>query len=565
MQLKIGAYIRVSTEEQAQVIDGSLDSQKYRINGYTDIRNSQDAGWGKVIESYIDDGYSAKDTRRPAYQRMMRDIRNGKINLILVTDMSRLSRNIADFCDLLKDLDKYKAKFLSIKEQFDSSTPAGEMMLFNMINLAQFERKQTSERVATNFHSRAMRGLKNGGSHILGYDPDPTNRGKLIVNRDEAAWVKKAFDVYLKTGSTRQTVLELNRLKIPRKIERHKNKLWTLNAVKTMLRNKAYIGEREINTDKKEEDQSSLKVWQKYQVVKASWSGIVDKATFQSVQRLLDDAKQLHRNKMENATHRLFLLSGVIRCGECGRALMGQSAHGKKQIHRYYAHSSNNSVEPVKCSVKRYNADEVEKTLLDHLAMDAQEAGYLDQIKSRVVSNGQCSNLEVKKEISRIEKATKDVDLEIENVFKLQSENPLSENVKEVITTRLEKLSGIRKTHQDYLLELYQKQDHLLDAKDVILSIEEKLLRFKKSIVKTDPALLKRLIRNMYDVIFMKEGRLEGYYVTTNENGPDNQNSKIKKASGNTSEALVRNLKNLNSAGWQVTGPKVAYWTEWWT
>ena len=68
---------------------------------------------------------------------------------------------------------------------------------------------------------------------------------------------------------------------------------------------------------------------------------------------------------------------------------------------------------------------------------------------------------------------------EIENDFKLQSENPLSENVKEVITTRLEKLSGIRKTHQDYLLELYQKQDHLLDAKDVILSIEEKLLRFK--------------------------------------------------------------------------------------
>ncbi len=108
-------------------------------------------------------------------------------------------------------------------------------------------------------------------------------------------------------------------------------------------------------------------------------------------------------------------------------------------------------------------------------------------------------------------------------------------------------------------MELHQKQDHLLDAKDVILSIEEKLLRFKKSISKTEPALLKRLIRNMYDVIFMKEGRLEGYYVTTNENGPNNQNLKIKKASGITSEASVRNLKNLNSAGWQVTGPKVAY------
>jgi site-specific DNA recombinase len=264
MPLKIGSYIRVSTEEQTQVIEGSLDSQKFRINGYVDIRNSQESSWGKLIETYIDDGFSAKDTRRPAYQRMMKDIRTGKINLILVTDISRLSRNISDFCELLKDLEKHKAKFLSIKEQFDSSTPAGEMMLFNMINLAQFERKQTSERVATNFHSRAVRGLKNGGSPILGYDTDPTNRGRLLVNSDEAPWVEKAFSLYLKTGSTRRTAAELNRLEIPRKMDRGCGKQWTLSSIKNLLRNRTYIGEREINVDKQNEDQSSLKPWQQY-------------------------------------------------------------------------------------------------------------------------------------------------------------------------------------------------------------------------------------------------------------------------------------------------------------
>jgi site-specific DNA recombinase len=72
------------------------------------------------------------------------------------------SCNISDFCDLYKELGKYKANFLSIKEQFDTSTPIGEMMVFNMVNLAQFERKQTSERISMNFHSRAMRGLVNG-------------------------------------------------------------------------------------------------------------------------------------------------------------------------------------------------------------------------------------------------------------------------------------------------------------------------------------------------------------------------------------------------------------------
>ena len=107
MRHKIGAYIRVSTEEQAQVVEGSLDNQKHRICGYIDIKNMQDKDWGKAIEFYVDDGYSAKDTKRPAYQRMMRDIKKGKINLILVTDLSRLSRNILDFCNLLKDLEMF--------------------------------------------------------------------------------------------------------------------------------------------------------------------------------------------------------------------------------------------------------------------------------------------------------------------------------------------------------------------------------------------------------------------------------------------------------------------------
>ena len=95
-QLKIGGYIRVSTEEQASIIDGSLDNQKYRINSFVDLKNVQESKWGKIEELYIDDGYSAKDTRRPAFQRMLADIRKGKIDLIIVTDISRLSRNTLD-------------------------------------------------------------------------------------------------------------------------------------------------------------------------------------------------------------------------------------------------------------------------------------------------------------------------------------------------------------------------------------------------------------------------------------------------------------------------------------
>ena len=115
MRHKIGIYVRVSTEEQAQVADGSIESQQHRIKSFIDIKRLQEKDWGKVVDTYIDDGYSAKSTNRPAYQRMIRDLKLGKINLILITDLSRLSRNISDFCELYKELGKYKANFLSIK------------------------------------------------------------------------------------------------------------------------------------------------------------------------------------------------------------------------------------------------------------------------------------------------------------------------------------------------------------------------------------------------------------------------------------------------------------------
>jgi site-specific DNA recombinase len=129
MSFKIATYIRVSTEEQAMRTEGSLESQKHRLNGFVDIKNMQQTSWGTVIESYIDEGLSAKDTKRPALQRMLRDLKNGRVDMVLVTDISRLSRSIRDFCDLIDIFKDTKTQFLSLKEQFDTTTAAGEMML----------------------------------------------------------------------------------------------------------------------------------------------------------------------------------------------------------------------------------------------------------------------------------------------------------------------------------------------------------------------------------------------------------------------------------------------------
>ena len=253
MKYRIGNYIRVSTEEQAQVVEGSLDSQQHRIKHFVAMKESQEPGWGSAVETYIDDGFSAGDTKRPAYQRLMRDIAAGKIDLILVTDLSRLSRNILDFCLLLESLKKYNAKFLSIKDQFDTSTPVGEMMIFNMINLAQFERRQVSERVSQNLHSRAQRGLRSGAPAILGYSVDENNKSTLVVNEEEASRVQKIFEIFLEEGSSGKTLRRLEELNIKPKSSSNQNNtaanrgIWTRQSLLNLLANFSYVGQREVN------------------------------------------------------------------------------------------------------------------------------------------------------------------------------------------------------------------------------------------------------------------------------------------------------------------------------
>lgn len=386
MQLKIAAYLRVSTEEQAQLVEGSLDSQKYRISEFVKARCAEKKDWGKIVDFYIDDGYSAKDTRRPAYQRMMGDIRKSKVNLILVADLSRLSRNILDFGNLLDFLDKWKAKFLSMKEQFDTSTPAGKMMVFNMINLAQFEREQTSERVALNAHARAMRGLLNGGRAIMGYKRDLEKPGTLMVNEEEAEVVRIIFKTFLEAGDRAKTCKHLHEMQVFPKGDSvsgygRKSARWNVNTLGRLLNQTAYIGYKEVNRGNKDVDPNGLKPWQRYQVVKASWPAIISEDLFYRVQKVLAEQGTISIERRAGGEKRSFLLSGVLSCGTCGSPLMGHTSHGERSKHRYYVHSVFNRHHG--CELQRYRADELEDMVVNHLLQyGLDKAGYLKRLEN---------------------------------------------------------------------------------------------------------------------------------------------------------------------------------------
>lgn len=361
---RIAFYIRVSTEEQARVQDGSLVSQRKRLEEYVDGQNRRDPDWGRIAEVYVDGGRSAKDMNRPEFQRLLNDVRAGKINLILATELSRMSRSIRDFCEIWDLLKKHNTNFITLREQFDTTTAAGEMMVFNLINFAQFERKQTAERITANFKSRAERGLWNGGALPLGFDRNPKAPGELLVSKAEAKTVQKIFETFLKIGSVRKTCLELTKKGIfaKRFTNKHGEERggghFTITALQHILTNKAYVGLREIGKARGET-----------KVVKAAWPAIIDLETFNKVQERL----QLNKNKYKPAEWKSypFPLTEILVCGECGKHLGGKSGHGRNGKHFYYGHSRRINSDGIthlkRCKLETVRAPKIEEIILGSL------------------------------------------------------------------------------------------------------------------------------------------------------------------------------------------------------
>lgn len=371
---KVALYLRVSTEEQARIQDGSLISQRKQLEEYAEGQNRREAGWGTIVDVYTDDK-SAKDMNRPEFQRLLGDVRSGKVNLILATELSRLSRSIRDFCELWDLFKRHGTSFITLREQFDTTTAAGEMMVFNLINFAQFERKQTAERISANWASRAKRGLWNGGNVPLGFERNPKNPGELLSNEKDAEQVRKIFELFLKMGSVRKTCLELTRQGVYSKrfTNKHGDEKggghMTVMSLERILSNRAYIGLREIG-----------KSQGKTEAVPASWKPIVNQELFNRVQERL--ALNRNRYKPDEWKTYPYPLTETLICGECGKRLGGKSAHGKNRKHYYYGHPRQIHSDGVshhkRCRLERVRAPRIEEMVLKSLKKLAEEPGLLE-------------------------------------------------------------------------------------------------------------------------------------------------------------------------------------------
>jgi site-specific DNA recombinase len=202
-----------------------------------------------------------------------------------------------------------------------------------------------------------------------------------------------------------------------------------------------------------EPDPGQLKPWQRYQIVRAAWPPIVDSKTFSEVQQILEENLAIERRRLSKSEARVFLLSGILSCGECGRPLNGQSAHGEHGVHRYYYHAYKRG-EKIECSQKRIRADEVEQVVVNHLVEVAGRAGYFEQIQEKLAASMKNGPQQVEEQLMQAKILLEEVEKEIVSTFKIQMNALGGTEASSLAAEHLEKLGKRKKVLKKHINDL---------------------------------------------------------------------------------------------------------------
>jgi len=231
---RCAVYCRVSSDERLEQSFNSIDAQKEA--GHAFIKSQAHAGWIAVADDYDDGGFSGGNMDRPALRRLMADIQMGKVDIVVVYKIDRLSRSLADFARMVDVFERHRISFSAVTQQINSATSLGRLMLNVLLSFAQFEREVTGERIRDKIAASKAKGLWMGGPLPLGYDVD--NR-QLVINEFEAKLVRRIFDDFVRLRSATLMIKAFSAQGVLTKGGRP----FTKQAIYKMLHNRMYLGE----------------------------------------------------------------------------------------------------------------------------------------------------------------------------------------------------------------------------------------------------------------------------------------------------------------------------------
>jgi len=347
--IRCAIYTRKSHEEGLDQEFNSLDAQ--RQAGEAFIESQRNEGWQCIRKRYDDGGFSGGTMERPAMTDLIADIQAGHIDCVVVYKVDRLSRSLLDFAKLIGLFDENEVCFVSVTQQFNTTTSMGRLTLNILLSFAQFEREIIGERIRDKKLATARQGKYIGGLPVLGLDIVDK---KYVVNEAEAKAVRRIFRVFEKLESCRKVAVTINAEGIRTKQyvtktgKERGGKHWTQRSVYALLTDRKYIGQ----------------VVHKGNAYAGEHKAIVATDLFERVQaRLRANKTYTHKHQAQ----RFALLRRVVHCGHCGSLVQPSWAKNHGREYRYYTCAKKIRTGYGKCPLPSLPAGEIETAVVDQL------------------------------------------------------------------------------------------------------------------------------------------------------------------------------------------------------
>src|SRR3982750_1483308 len=316
--VRCAIYTRKSTEEGLEQEFNSLHAQREASEAY--IASQRQSGWVSLARRYDNGGFSGASMERPGLRQLLTEVEAGKGDCVVVYKVDRLSRSLLDFSRLIELFDRFGVSFVSVTQEFNTTTSLGRLTLNILLSFAQFEREIIGERTRDKIGAARRKGKWIGGSPVLGYDLDP-HGGRLLVNEVEAELVRRVFHIGAKARSLQSPLEAIQAEQLQTKAWTSRNgryrpgRQFTATRLRLLLSDVLYTGA----------------VSYKGTLYAGEQPPIIDKQLWHQVQenlQLKSDHRRVRSQQKQNAP-----LAGLLYCGSCGAAMM--PTYGTKAGQRY--------------------------------------------------------------------------------------------------------------------------------------------------------------------------------------------------------------------------------------
>lgn len=448
---RVVIYIRVSTKEQTN--GHSIEEQTERLKKYADAM-----GW-TIVKVYIDPGYSGSNTERPGLKMLINDAESGSIDKVVVYKLDRLSRSQKDTLFLIEDVFlKNGIDFVSMTENFDTSSPFGKAMIGLLSVFAQLEREQIKERMEMGREARAKKGYYHGSATPpIGYD---YTDGELVVHDYEAMLVNEVYNLFVSGVTTGRIAKLLNE-----KGYNHRNGEWNRSTIRNMLENKTYIG------------------YVRYQ--KDNWypgihKAIIEEDTFKRAADILAATRERYKDQAYNFNRSSTILGGLLKCARCGNTYGKTNSSKRKDgsyIHYYTCNCKSQKSklkkhEGIKCDNKTYRVSVLDELILNEVKKLKTDPEYL-----RFAKDNKPQDPETDK-TALIQKEIEDLNDQISRFMDLYSIKKISlQEVDAKISPLSDRVEKLKAELQAIIIETMPEQSNEEELLEIVDNFEDILKR----------------------------------------------------------------------------------------